>query len=256
MAIGDSQGNVKILEKTESGLKSIRMITKAHDMEITGIELLKYWKTIKTRALATISKDGCIKLWDLDGSTLYPIYEVSGFSKRWVYDIVWDHSQQSLMFNVEGRFGSYNVLHLDNGYEPRKSHLIKENTTSIASRHTSKLILISSINGCVYSIQKQINVKKKVKNAKADVIFRIQKQYSKIDENVKEVYQVSQNKSLISSKFEETSAKTQVCSDDFSTEDYLFTENNTAISDVKYNPMNSDICSITLRKDLVFIMRI
>ena len=152
---------------------------------------------------------------------------MSALSKRWVYDVVWDHSQQSLMFNVEGRFLSYNVLHLNNDFMSKKSNLIKENTTSIASRHTSKLILVSSINGCVYGIQKQINVKKKVKNAKADVIFRIEKQNSEKEKDNCMTYVVSQNRP---SACMLEDSKTENCikiDDDFGKkEDYLFSDQN------------------------------
>ena len=56
-----------------------------------------------------------------------------------------------------------------------KSNLIKENTTSIASRHTSCQILVSWINGWVYSIDKQAKMKGKSKSINADIIFKIEK---------------------------------------------------------------------------------
>lgn len=44
----------------------------------------------------------------------------------------------------------------------------------------------------------------------------------------------------------------QSIDDDFKTEDYLFDEINAAVKDVKYCTTNSDLCFISLRKDLVF----
>ena len=130
------------------------------------------------------------------------------------------------MFNVEGRFLSYNVLHLNNNeFVSKKSNLIKENTTSIASRHTSKLILISCINGCVYGIQKQINVKKKVKNAKADVIFRIEKTPSLKPGDKKMIYTINQNQSSFSMQ-DEAKDDYQEIDDKFTNEDYLFSDQN------------------------------
>ena len=83
-----------------------------------------------------------------------------------MYDVVWDPSIQRL------HYLPYNVLHLNEVLANKKSNLIKENTTSVSSRHTSRLVLVSSINGCVYGIQKQTKPKDKPKDINAEVIFR------------------------------------------------------------------------------------
>lgn len=112
-----------------------------------------------------ISKDGYLRLWDILESKPYPIYEICRINKRWMYDVVWDPSIQRL------HYLPYNVLYLNEELS-NKSNLIKENATSVSSRHTSKLVLLSSINGCVYGIQKHTKHKEKPKDINAEVLFR------------------------------------------------------------------------------------
>lgn len=123
-------------------------------MEVSGLEFVTNSLQYGTKTIiSSISKDGSLRLWDLNGSAYYPVYEACGISRRWMYDIVWDPSiqtsnnAQQLQYNIEGRFLSYNMLYLDEEFTSKKSNLIKENTTSVASRHTSCQILVSSING-------------------------------------------------------------------------------------------------------------
>jgi hypothetical protein len=101
-----------------------------------------------------------------------------------MYDVIWDPSIldtsgniQQLQYCIEGRYLSYNMLCLDENFASKKSNLVKENTTSIASRSTSCRILVSSINGCVYAIDKPAKVKLKSKSMNAEIIFKIQKKF-------------------------------------------------------------------------------
>ena len=58
-AVGDSYGNVKIRVQTQDGdFKMTQKITNAHDMEITGIEYIKYCRALDHRCIVTTSKDG------------------------------------------------------------------------------------------------------------------------------------------------------------------------------------------------------
>mmetsp|Transcript_22417 Transcript_22417/g.25786 ORF Transcript_22417/g.25786 Transcript_22417/m.25786 type:complete len:116 (+) Transcript_22417:778-1125(+) len=104
-----------------------------------------------------------------------------------MYDVVWDPSIQRL------HYLPYNVLYLNEELS-NKSNLIKENATSVSSRHTSKLVLLSSINGCVYGIQKHTKHKEKPKDINAEVLFRIEKQ----SDDGKSAYVVQQKQTYLS----------------------------------------------------------
>lgn len=104
--------------------KLFKILKNVHELEITGLEfIINSQKYKDQKILCSISKDGYLRLWDLDKSPFWPVYEVCGISKRWMYDVVWDPSVQSsngeqqLQYNIEGRFLSYNMLYFDNNQE-------------------------------------------------------------------------------------------------------------------------------------------
>ncbi|CAI2359506.1 unnamed protein product [Moneuplotes crassus] len=273
LAIGDSAGNIYIFKVAQKKSKEVKhteyefslfkIFKNAHEMEISGLEFITNSLYYENKViLSSISKDGSLRLWDINGSSFYPVHEVCGNSRRWMYDIVWDPSIQSnndtqqIQYNIEGRHGSYQMVYFDDEFSSKKSNLIKENTTSISSRHTSCQILLSSINGCVYSIEKQAKMKGKSKSINPEVIFRIEKQLNE-EESFYSLKQIPPRDNKILDQVVGT------ISDKFfykgkgkEHEDYLFEEQNCTIKDVKYCITNSDKCFISLRKDLVFIKTI
>ena len=179
--------------------------------------------------VASCAYDGYLKIWSVQSGTSHgvadayrPLYELFS-SKKWLYGLSFDVSNLCLYSNGEGKHFPQKIIYIQhNRVVPRKYNFFSENV--LQTQPGVEHVYSCGINGIVYRLSKQdisrhlVKQKEKLKNKQVTKLFGFK---STADQQVEVNFQPTED----------------------GNEDYLYVENECAISCLAVLPIYNDATS-------------
>ena len=104
--------------------------------------------------IASSGYDGMLRIWSQE-SPFCPIYEYDN-SKRWIYNSCWNQEDQVIMLCTENKIKSFISIMFKKGKIASKRYAIFHDVVlSTASNHGFHSIILGTIDGCVFALNKK-----------------------------------------------------------------------------------------------------